>query len=142
MRNKSGLLFACAMILGLSLPAVRAVAQSPQSTADADMHVTAPSNIVKHPDVAHGPKHFALGVIKNASCSYPSVLEFKLQGAKKTLTLYSNNFAQIDLTALGITISGAMNPCQDFEGKKARIQYAETTDKTVDGQVIAIELRK
>jgi hypothetical protein len=35
-----------------------------------------------------------------------------------------------------------MNPCKDFEGMKARIQYAESSDKTVDGQVIAVELRK
>ena len=35
-----------------------------------------------------------------------------------------------------------MNPCKDFEGMKAHVQYAESSDKTVDGQVIAIELRK
>jgi hypothetical protein len=35
-----------------------------------------------------------------------------------------------------------MQPCHDFEGMKARVQYAESSDKTVDGQVVSIELRK
>jgi hypothetical protein len=35
-----------------------------------------------------------------------------------------------------------MNPCKDFNGMKAQVQFAETTDKSVDGQVLAIELRK
>jgi len=35
-----------------------------------------------------------------------------------------------------------MNPCNDFEGMKARVQYVDSSDKTVDGQVVAIELRK
>ena len=35
-----------------------------------------------------------------------------------------------------------MNPCKDLNGMKAQVRYAETTDKSVDGQVLAIELRK
>jgi hypothetical protein len=35
-----------------------------------------------------------------------------------------------------------MNPCSDFEGRKAKVEFAESPDKSVDGQVIAIELRK
>lgn len=54
----------------------------------------------------------------------------------------NNNFSKIDLTAVGFTPKGSMNPCTDFNGMKANVQYAESTDKTVDGQVFAIELRK
>jgi len=35
-----------------------------------------------------------------------------------------------------------MNPCTDFDGLKARVQYAEVSDSSVDGQVTAIELHK
>jgi hypothetical protein len=49
---------------------------------------------------------------------------------------------KIDLTALNFTPTGNMNPCKDFEGMKARVQYAESSDKTVDGQVVSVELRK
>jgi len=97
----------------------------------------------KHPtEPANGPKHQALGVIRGVQCSYPAEIEFQVVTEKKPVSLYSNNYLKIDLTALGFTPSGDMNPCKDFEGMKARVQYAETTDKTIDGQVVAVELRK
>jgi hypothetical protein len=35
-----------------------------------------------------------------------------------------------------------MNPCHDLDGMKARVMYAESSDKTIDGQIVAIELHK
>jgi tetratricopeptide (TPR) repeat protein len=97
----------------------------------------------KHPtEKPDGPKHMAVGLISKVQCSYPAELEFQVETAKKPVTVYSNNYLKIDLTALGFTPKGDMNPCKDFEGMKARVQYAESSDKTVDGQVIAVELRK
>jgi len=109
-------------------------------TADSVVDVTpAP----KHPtEPPNGPKHLAIGVIRAVKCSYPAVLEFQVETAKKPVSLYSNNFLKIDLTVLGFTPNGDMNPCKDFEGMKAHVQFAESSDKTVDGQVIAVELRK
>jgi Tfp pilus assembly protein PilF len=97
----------------------------------------------KHPtEPADGPKHQAIGVIRAVQCSPTAVIEFQVDTGKKPVTLYSNNFFKIDLTALGFTPNGDINPCKDFQGMKARVQYAESSDKTVDGQVIAVELRK
>lgn len=97
----------------------------------------------KHPtEPSTGAKHTVIGVIRGVACSYPAVLEFNVEGAKKPVSLYSNNYMKIDLSVLGFTPNGDMNPCRDFEGMKARVQYAETSDKTVDGQVVAVELRK
>ena len=96
----------------------------------------------KHPDEATGSKHSFLGVMRDVTCSYPSILEFRVEGAKSSIKVYNNNFSKIDLTVIGFVPKGSMNPCTDFNGMKARVQYAETADKTVDGQVFAIELRK
>jgi len=97
----------------------------------------------KHPtEPATGPRHEAIGIMRGVKCSYPSVIDFRVEGVKKIVSLYSNNYFKIDLSVLGFTPTSAMNPCGDFEGRKARVQYAESEDKTVDGQVIAIELRK
>jgi tetratricopeptide (TPR) repeat protein len=97
----------------------------------------------KHPtEPANGTKHLAVGVIRGVKCSYPAILEFQVDNGKKQVSLYTNNFTTIDLTVLDFTPKGSMNPCSDFEGMKAKVQYAETSDKTVDGQVIAVELRK
>ncbi|HEY2470630.1 MAG TPA: tetratricopeptide repeat protein [Terracidiphilus sp.] len=96
----------------------------------------------KYPDEAKGPKHSFIGVMRDVTCSYPSVLQFRVEGAKSMIKVYNNKFSKIDLTVIGFTPKGSLNPCTDFNGMKARVQYAETTDKSVDGQVFAIELRK
>lgn len=97
---------------------------------------------LKHPSEATGPKHSFIGVLHAVTCSYPTVLEFNVENAKATIKVYSNDFSKISLTAIGVTPKSPVNPCSDFDGMKARVQYAETTDKTVDGQVFAVELRK
>jgi tetratricopeptide (TPR) repeat protein len=115
--------------------------QGQPTTVQVNQAVAATSS-PRHPAEANGPKHSFIGVMRGVTCSYPSVLEFQVEGATSTINLYSNNFAKIDLTVVGFTPKDSMNPCSDFNGMKARVQYAETTDKTVDGQVFAIELRK
>lgn len=97
----------------------------------------------RHPtEPATGPKHYAEGVMKNVACSYPSVLEFQVVTAQKTVSVYTNNYYQLDVTALGFTPSGSINPCSNFEGRPAKVEYAESSDKTVDGQVISVELHQ
>jgi hypothetical protein len=81
-------------------------------------------------------------LIRGVQCSYPAVIEFKVESAKKTVSLYNNNYFKLEFSALGYTPEGELHPCKDIEGMKARVQYAESTDKTVDGQVVAVELRK
>lgn len=96
----------------------------------------------KHPEEAKGPKHSFIGTMRDVTCSYPSILEFRVEGAKNSIRVYNNNFSKIDLTVVGFIPKGSINPCKDFNGMKARVQYAEAADKSIDGQVFAIELRK
>jgi predicted Zn-dependent protease len=98
----------------------------------------------KRPAAAeNAPKHTAVGMIHEVVCGYPSVLEFKLDtAAGKKLSLYNNEMHSIELSAVGLVLSNPVNPCSDFEGKKAKVEFAESPDKSVDGQVIAIELMK
>ncbi|HEU5350585.1 MAG TPA: tetratricopeptide repeat protein [Terracidiphilus sp.] len=103
---------------------------------------TLPPDVPRHPDAANGPKHTATGVIRQVHCSYPVGIEFELVERKKTLKVYNNHFNELNLTVSGFTPRGSMNPCRDFEGMKARISYAESADKTVDGKVFSIVLMK
>ncbi|MGA9060190.1 MAG: tetratricopeptide repeat protein [Terracidiphilus sp.] len=116
-------------------------AQADPGTAEP---VTVVAEAPKHPtEPATGPKHAATGVIHGVVCSYPSALEFRVENAAgKAVALYNNDFFKIELTVFGFTPKGDINPCTDFEGMKARVQYVESSDKTVDGQVVAVELRK
>jgi len=98
---------------------------------------------LKHPtEPVKGPKHVISGVIRAVKCGYPAAVEFQVETAKKKVSLYSNDFTKIDLTVAGFTPKGAINPCADFEGMKTEAQYVDSSDKTVDGQVVAVLLRK
>ena len=97
----------------------------------------------KHPtEPPTGPRHSSQGVIKNVACSYPSVLEFQVVSPQKTVAVYTNNYFKLEVSALGFTPTGSINPCSDFEGRPAKVEFAESSDKTVDGQVISVELHK
>jgi tetratricopeptide (TPR) repeat protein len=117
-------------------------AQPPRADGSGEVKVVAVAEAPKHPEDATGPKHTVVGVIQHVSCGYPAVLEFEVQSGGKTYSVYNNNFSKIELTVVGFTPKGSMNPCSDLAGMKARVQYAESSDKTVDGKVFAIELHK
>ncbi len=90
---------------------------------------------------ADGPKHEIVGQIRDVKCSFPAVIEFRVEGSK-SLSFYNNNYYKLEFSALGFTPSGALQPCSDIDGMKARVEYVDSSDKTVDGQVVSVELRK
>ncbi len=97
----------------------------------------------KHPtEEPHGPKHLAKGVIRNVACSGTTEIELKVEGSGPPISLYTNNYLKIDFTAANFTPTGEIHPCKDLEGMKARVQYSATSDKSIDGQILAIELSK
>jgi hypothetical protein len=69
-------------------------------------------------------------------------MEIQIAGKPKPVALYSSNYFHFDLSALGFEPKAEMNPCHDFDGMKAKVIYAESSDKTVDGQIVSIELHK
>jgi hypothetical protein len=75
-------------------------------------------------------------------CSGATEIELKVEGSGAPVSLYSNNYMKIDFTAANFTPTGEIHPCKDLEGMKSRIEYSETSDKTVDGQILSIELSK
>lgn len=102
-----------------------------------------PESGPKHPNApTNGTKHEILGAIHRVTCSYPAVIEFSVEGPKQTVALYNNDYYKLEFSTLGFTPSGPLNPCGGIEGLKARVQYVESPDKTVDGQVVSVELRK
>jgi tetratricopeptide (TPR) repeat protein len=97
----------------------------------------------KHPtEEPHAPYHTAKGVIQKVECSDPAILEITVSGAARPVTLYNNNYYQVEFAAANFTPEGEIHPCQDLKGMKASVKYSDTTDKTVDGQVVSIELSK
>ena len=89
-----------------------------------------------------GPKHTVVGVLHGIGCFYPKGLSLQVDGAGKQTPLYSNDMYAVHYSASNFTPGKDLNPCQEFEGMKARVTYAEVQDKAVVGQIVAIELTK
>ena len=99
----------------------------------------------KYPTEApNGPHHTARGILRNVQCSYPSILTLKVDPADKApaILLYRNDFRQIEFTVTNFTPKSDINPCTDIQGLKAKVEYAEVSDKSIAGQIISIELSK
>jgi tetratricopeptide (TPR) repeat protein len=97
----------------------------------------------KHPtEKPHGPDLSLTGVIRGVHCNVPGTIELRVVSDRKTVALYNNDAYSIDYRALDFTPKEAIQPCQNLEGKKARVHYFATADKTVDGQITIIALWK
>jgi tetratricopeptide (TPR) repeat protein len=90
----------------------------------------------------NGPKHTVKGVLREVKCSYPAVITLRVDVSGKTISLYSNNVYKIEYSATNFTPSGNFNPCNGMEGMKARVEYAEVSDRSIAGQILSIELTK
>lgn len=93
-------------------------------------------------EAPHGKMLTARGVLRGVTCGYPAVIELRLEGGAKTLSLYNNNYYKVTYSAANFTPSGDIHPCQDLEGMKAEVEYFVTADKTTDGQIVGIMMIK
>jgi tetratricopeptide (TPR) repeat protein len=91
-----------------------------------------------------GLHHTAKGILRSVQCSYPSILTLEVDQAGKApaVSVYRNDFYQIEFTVTNFTPKSDINPCTDIEGLKAKVEYAEVSDKSIAGQIISIELSK
>ena len=90
----------------------------------------------------HGPRSGMKGTIKDVQCSLPAIIELKVEGDGRTLSLHSSNYFKIQFTAANYTPAGELHPCTDLEGMKARVEFFEATSKSAKGQISSIELSK
>lgn len=123
-------------------PAGTGARTAPPATESAGMslpHLSAPKHPTEEPS---GPKRTATGVIQGVQCSDPSTIELRVQNGSAAVSLYSNNYYDVRFSAANFTPEGEIHPCADLEGMKASVQYTATSDKTVDGQILSVELSK
>jgi tetratricopeptide (TPR) repeat protein len=115
-----------------------------QQEAPAPAQVTVVETAPKHPtEPADGPRFMVDGVIDDISCNYPTEIEFQIKTASgKLVKLYNNDYDRIDFTAVRFIPKESMNPCTDFKGMKIHATYVATRDSSVDGQIVAMVLRK
>lgn len=89
-----------------------------------------------------GAKHMVRGVIRSVQCYYPTMMTLSVVQGETSVSLYSNDFPHVNFSAANFTPQGTMNPCTAIEGMKARVVYAEVSDKSIAGQILSVELTK
>jgi tetratricopeptide (TPR) repeat protein len=98
----------------------------------------------EHPTLpATGPQLTVTGIMRHIACYYPAGFQFEVQtAAGEAVKLYNNDFDKIDVTAVGFMPRESMNPCSDFEGMKVQARYVAAPDKSVNGEVVSMVLKK
>ncbi len=121
--------------------AVVAQATGPGQAADSEANMA--RALPQHPtETPHGQMHVVRGVIRGVTCSYPSVIQLRVENQTKKVSLYNNNYYKVDYSAANFTPKGDVHPCEDLEGAKAEVEYFRTADKTMDGQIVGIMMIK
>jgi tetratricopeptide (TPR) repeat protein len=113
--------------------------------SDGRMLIRAPAPAPKYPtEPPTGKRHMASGILRNVHCTYPAVLTLSVQpsGSSAPVALYRNDFNLIEFSATNFEPKGDLDPCHDIEGMKAKVAYAEVSDKSIGGQILSVELSK
>lgn len=118
-------------------------------------HTTDPTH---HPDVLGDPpestgapnyptepllgfRHIVTGTLQNVHCFYPAILTLDVVHARRKVSIYTNDYFKIPFTTT-FPSTGEIKPCSAIAGMKARVVYAEVTDKRIAGQIVSMELSK
>jgi Tfp pilus assembly protein PilF len=97
--------------------------------------------LVRRDFVPSGPHRFVTGVIKDVHCEQ-SVIDMAVKTNAKTVNLHSDNYYKLQFSALGFTPSNEMKPCSDLEGRPAKVEYVESSDKSQPPRLLSVELHK
>jgi Flp pilus assembly protein TadD len=98
------------------------------------------ANLPPEEPVPNGPHHFAVGVLRDVHCAAPA-MDLNVVSAGNTLGLYARNYFKVRYSVLNVALKGELNPCVDLEGRPAKVEYVESTNKHA-AAVVAIEIHK
>jgi tetratricopeptide (TPR) repeat protein len=90
---------------------------------------------------ANGSHHFIVGVLKDVHCESPAI-DLTVHSRGKILALHAENYYRIEFSALNFSPPADLKPCEDLEGRPAKVEYVESEDESVFAQVLAVELHK
>ncbi|HEX5412295.1 MAG TPA: tetratricopeptide repeat protein [Terriglobia bacterium] len=108
----------------------------------AEVDQSAPSpTMSRHTAAVRGPRDIALGVIKTVKCSGNS-LDMDFSSQRQELHLFTDNYFQIQFSALNYKPTGELYPCTQIQAMKARIAFYDIKGHPNEGELISVELRK
>lgn len=93
-----------------------------------------------HEMMARGPHVLTIGILKAVHCEPPN-LDLSVTSRMKLVKLHTDNYYKVRFSAL-FKLTGDLNPCNDLENRRAKIEYVEAADSSDPAQLIAVELLK
>jgi Flp pilus assembly protein TadD len=117
------------------------ISEEEADQVETDLSADIPRLARKTTFVPSGPHRFLVGVLKNVHCHNPN-LDLAVTSGGKMLTLHSDNYFEIQFSALGFQPSSNLNPCHDLENRAAKVEYVESVDKSDAPHLLAVELHK
>jgi hypothetical protein len=89
-----------------------------------------------------GPRRVLTGTIQAVQCSEPAVMDLTVHTRQGKTMLHAENYYKVQFSTLGLTLNHELKPCADMQGRRARVQFAPSSDRTSPGRLLAVELRK
>jgi tetratricopeptide (TPR) repeat protein len=88
-----------------------------------------------------GPHHYVVGMLKDVHCD-SARMDLTVDTGGKNLALHAENYYKVEYSALNIPPLKELNPCEDLEGRAAKVEYVEATDQSDVARVLGVELHK
>ncbi|TAM83846.1 MAG: tetratricopeptide repeat protein [Acidobacteria bacterium] len=109
-------------------------------TADLDESSSTPP-VLRHTEAVRGPRDIAVGVIETVKCSRNS-LDMEFNSQRQELHLYTDNYFQVQFSALNYKPTGELYPCTQIQTMKARVSFYDIKGQPNEGELISVELSK
>jgi hypothetical protein len=69
-------------------------------------------------------------------------MELSVQSGAKTLNFRSDDYYKVQFSALGFQPNGELKPCEQLQGRPAKVEYVESADKSQAAHLLSVELHK
>jgi Tfp pilus assembly protein PilF len=97
--------------------------------------------LVRRDFVPSGPHRFVIGVIQAVHCTEPT-MELSVKLGARTFNFHSDDYYKVQFSALGFQPNGDLKPCEQLQGRPAKVEYVESADKSQAPQLLSVELHK
>jgi tetratricopeptide (TPR) repeat protein len=88
-----------------------------------------------------GPHRYLVGVLKDVHCE-SARMDLTLDAGSKRIELHAENYYKVEYSVLNLPPLNELNPCEQLEGRPARVEYVESADGSDVARVLAVELHK
>ncbi len=109
---------------------------------EAASNETEPPPAAPEKPAERGPRDMMSGTITEVKCSRPAHMDLTLKGRSATFHLHTENYYNVEYSAIGFTPEGVLEPCAGIQGRPARIYFYDWKGRPNEGELISVELRK